>query len=381
MRNLDEKKISDNFIDKCRNNSLSDESCIMGIIIFTISFLPLFFNIYAFIKMTMFYKKLNFENTIILISAIEILILEFALTTSLDVLLQLFFFIQIIIISLLIKKFSQLIKEMNSIFKKNVFFILINAINCIIFAAYIVCMIKKEKNIYIINFVYKIFYFISTCILSYSCIIINGYISKHKKEYIDNYDSFFDLYLLNLENSLSDLGNLTNDENKTDSDQSKNSGNDTENRMKKIKGEIFYKIKGKQNKCLYINNLLCSIIELGFTIIRFFILHDDFLEDNYRIIPLTLISEIFYYIYIFICFINVSAIFFCFYYFIRRQYSYNPKVYKKRPSKKLFDDYFISKQKVEVYAERNNDSSLLSSKNKIRKHSSNETSFNYIENV
>jgi len=68
---------SPNFLDKCANNSLGDGSCIMGIIILLISFIPLFFNIYAFAKMTMFYKKLNFENSIILISAIEIFILEF----------------------------------------------------------------------------------------------------------------------------------------------------------------------------------------------------------------------------------------------------------------------------------------------------------------
>ena len=125
MRKIDEKKVYENFIDICSNNSLTNESCIMGIVIFTISCIPLFFNIYAFVKMTMFYKKLNFENGIILISAIQIFILEFALTTSLDIFLQFFFCIQIISLSLLIKKFSHLIKDFFGTFWLRRFFVFI----------------------------------------------------------------------------------------------------------------------------------------------------------------------------------------------------------------------------------------------------------------
>ena len=136
MQNNSEKKIAGNFIDRCSKYSLSDESCIIGIIIFVISFIPLFFNVYAFVKMTIFYKKLNFENSIILIAAIEIFILEFTLTTSFDIFLQFFFFLQIFSISWLIKKFSNLIKDIKSIFKKNILFISINIINLVIFIVY-----------------------------------------------------------------------------------------------------------------------------------------------------------------------------------------------------------------------------------------------------
>ena len=386
MRNIEEKKIYQNFIDKCNNVSLSDESCIMGTIIFTISFIPLFSNVYAFVKMTMFYKKLNFENAIILISAIEIFILEFAITTSLDIFLQLFFCIQITTISLLIKKFSNLIKEMKSIFKNNIFFILVNVINTIIIVLYIVFMIIPENNIYVINLLYKIFYFSSTCILSYSCIFMNSLISKHKQEFIDNYDSFFDPnLLLNIDNTdMSDLGsivNLTNDGVKSNSDKSNAIGNDSESKIdRERKGEQFYHIKKKQNRCLYIINLLCSSIELSFTIIRYFILHDDFLEDKFKIIPLTLVSEIFFYVYIFICFVNVSVIFFCFYYYIRRQYSRDPKVFKKRPSKKIIDEAFIEEQKRQDEASEMNEG-IFTNKKTIRKISSNEQSFHYIDHV
>ena len=366
MPNFSERKASENFIDRCSNNSLSDKSCIMGIIIFIISFFPLFFNIYAFVKMTIFYKKLNFENSIILIAAIEIFILEFALTTSFDIFLQLFFFLQIFSISWLIKKFSNLIKDVMSIFKKSILFILINIINLILIIVYIIYMVKAEENIYIINLVFKIFYFITACLLGYICIFMNRLITKHKLENLENYNNLFEPYLLNVDNS--DLGSLSSD------------GNNENQKENNQKEEVFYNIKKKQNRCLFIINLLCSSLELIFTIIRFFVMNEDFLKDIYRIVPLTFHSEILFYFFILICFINISVIFFSFYYFIRRQYSRNPKVFKRRLSKKLFDDEFVEEQKKKKDKTETNEG-VLTRKNKARKKSSLEENFQFIEKV
>ena len=382
MPNFSERKASENFIDRCSNNSLSDESCIMGIIIFIISFFPLFFNIYAFVKMTIFYKKLNFENSIILIAAIEIFILEFALTTSFDIFLQLFFFLQIFSISWLIKKFSNLIKDVMSIFKKSILFILINIINLILIIVYIIYMVKAEENIFIINLVFKIFYFITACLLGYICIFMNRLITKHKLENLENYNNLFEPYLLNVDNS--DLGSLSSDGNNENinnandkKDINSNNENQKENNQKE---EVFYNIKKKQNRCLFIINLLCSSLELIFTIIRFFVMNEDFLKDIYRIVPLTFHSEILFYFYILICFINISVIFFSFYYFIRRQYSRNPKVFKRRLSKKLFDDDFVEEQKKKKDKTETNEG-VLTRKNKARKKSSLEENFQFIEKV
>ena len=385
MQNNSEKKIAGNFIDRCSKYSLSDESCIMGIIIFVISFIPLFFNIYAFAKMTIFYKKLNFENSIILIAAIEIFILEFTLTTSFDIFLQFFFFLQIFSISWLIKKFSNLIKDIKSIFKKNILFISINIINLVIFIVYVICMIRAEKNIYILNLIYKIFYFISTCLLGYICIFMNRLILKHKLEYLENYNNLFEPYLLIMDNNdLIDFESLNSDgtkENSNNINSSNKNDNINENQKEYIKkGEVFYHIKKRQNKCLFIINSLCSFLELIFTIIRYFSINEDFLEDIYKIVPLTLLSEILFYFFILICFINVSAIFFSFYYYIRRQYSRNPKVYKKRLSKKLFDDAFIEEQKQKEDKIEMNEG-VLTRKNKARKKSSLDENFKYIDKV
>ena len=354
MRYLDETINDWNFIYKCANISPSDKSCITGIVISVITVIPLFLNVYAFAKMTMFYKKINFENGIILISAIEIFILQFALTLSYDFLLQSFFFLQIITISLLIKKFSNLIKDMKSIFKKNIFFILLNIINLGFFILYIVFMIKSHEKIFIINIVYKIFYLISVCILSFICIFMNKLISQHKKEYIENYNNFFDPNVLNTENKeLNELGSIDFDNEfgyfnlgSSSNSNNKDINNQENEKAKKQKGERFYHIKRKQNICLFLINLICSIIELIFTLIRFFVLNKEFLNHKYKIIAITFRSEIIFYVYILICLINIIVIFFCFYFYIRRQYSYDTKVFKKHTSKKIIDDDFIEEQKT-----------------------------------
>ena len=366
MDKLNEYKNDWNFIDKCIHISISDKSCITGIVFVLVTYFPLFFNIYAFAKMTFFYKKLNFENGIILISVIEIAILQLVLTLSFDFLLQSFFFLQIITISLLIKKFSNLFQDMKSIFKNNISFILLNIINLGIFILYIVFIVKFPEKSFIINIAYKIIYLISVCFLSVICIFMNRLISQHKREYIENYNSFFIPSLLNKENKeISELESIdleNENENNEGYQQNKNNKDinkdtnkdineiDYENidyeKEKKQKGERFYHIKRKQNKCLYLINLICSIIELCFTIIRFFVLDKDFVNHQYKILPITYRSEIIYYVYILICLINISVIFFCFYYYIRRQYSYDTKVFKKNPSKKIIDEAFIEEQKM-----------------------------------
>ena len=147
-------------------------------------------------------------------------------------------------------------------------------------------------------------------------------------------------------------------------------------RAKSQKGEVFYHIKRRQNKCLYLINLICSIIELCFTLIRFFILKDDFLEHKYKILPLTIPTEILYYFYLLVCLVNVSVIFFCFYYYIRRQYSIDPTVFKKRASNKIIDDAFIEEQKKQDDNLEMNEG--IVTQNKIRRKKSSLDVFNDI---
>lgn len=242
-------------------------------------------------------------------------------------------------------------------------------------------MIISEKNIYVLNLICKIIYFISTCLLSYICIFMNRLIIKHKLEYLENYNNLFDPNILTIGNSdVSDIGVSDNDETKENnnekntSEKKDNNNNNEDKNESQQKEEVFYHIKKKQNRWLYIINLFCSSVELIFTVIRYFIMNEDFLEDVYEIVPLTIPSEILFYVYILICFVNVSVIFFCFYYYIRRQYSRDTKVYKKRLSKKILDDAFIEEQKKKEDSLGVNEGVLTTNKIK-RKNSSLDDNF------
>ena len=108
-------------------------------------------------------------------------------------------------------------------------------------------MVKAEENIYIINLVFKIFYFITACLLGYICIFMNRLITKHKLENLENYNNLFEPYLLNVDNS--DLGSLSSDgnnENINNANDKKDINSNNENQKEnKQKEGVFYNIKKK----------------------------------------------------------------------------------------------------------------------------------------
>ena len=123
----EETKPLGNFIVQCKH-SIFDEGCIIGSFVSIISLIILGINIFAFIKMTKFYKKMNFENTIILLSIFQTLLLQIVLITSYDIFFEAFFLLQIFIISLIIRKFIILAKEPKTFIEKNKVFILLGRI-------------------------------------------------------------------------------------------------------------------------------------------------------------------------------------------------------------------------------------------------------------
>ena len=113
-------------------------------------------------------------------------------------------------------------------------------------------MIKSHEKIFIINLAYKILYLISVCILSFICIFTNKIISKHKKEFIENYNNFFDPNSLNIENKeLNELGSINFDNDieynasSSSNSNTKDINNQDNEKAKKQKGERFYHIKRK----------------------------------------------------------------------------------------------------------------------------------------
>jgi hypothetical protein len=319
---------SGNFITQCINISLFDESCILGSSVSIISLILLGINIFAFIKMTKFYKKMNFENTIILLSIFQTIILQFVLITLYDIFFESFFLVQIFIISLIIRKFIILAGEPKTFFDKNGIFIILNILNLVIFLIYpIYLSILNGHHLYVKLF-YRIFHAITVCILSYYCCFFINLTAKYKEDYIKSY---YFLYEANIAN------NDIIDANVNQSNGSKSDSNIN-------KGEVFYHKKKKQIRYLYVVNLLCAFVEIVFTITRNFILDDYYSNNDYQTIPIKIGGDVIYYIYLFVCFLNISVNFLCFYFFIRHQYNKDFKKYVKKPEKKIIDENYIERQ-------------------------------------
>ena len=355
-----ESKPSGNFIIQCIYSSIIDESCILGTSVLIISIILLMLSILALYKMTRFYKKMNFENTIILLSILQTIIMQLVLISLYDIFFESFFLLQIFIISLIIRKFRILAKEPKTFFDKNGFFIILNVLNVLIFCIYPFYLnIFKGHHLYVKLF-YRIFHAITTCILSYYCCFFIKLTAKYKENYINSYYFFYEAKISENDNNDNNENNDNNDNNdNTDTNIESNNNNDKDKEnndetdksktkskilKKDKKGEEFYRKKKKQISYLYIVNLFCAFFEICFTILRNFILHNHYVDDDYRTIPNTTGGDILYYIYLMVCICNVSVNYLCFYYSIRHQYSKNPKKYKKDPKKKILDVNFIKKE-------------------------------------
>ena len=312
-----------NFINECIHESIFDESCILGSCVLIFSLYLLFISIKAFYKMTKLYKKLNFENFIIALSIAQNIILLVVLLTLYDFAFEAFFLVQIFIISLIIRKFIILATDPKTFYEKNIIFILLNTLNVIIFSIYPIYLKSSKGHHLYVKLFYRIFHATTTIILTYYCcffVKLSANISQ-KSDYL--------LY----------QSNITNTKKKDKDDENKKEEEKIEG-----EGEIFYKKKSKQITYLYSVNLLCAFIEICVTLTRNFIIDENFVEDEYRTIPKTFFTNIIYYIYLFICFINVGVNYMCFYYTIRHQYSEKPKI-EKKPGIKIIDIGYIEQEK------------------------------------
>ena len=187
----EETKPLGNFIVQCKH-SIFDEGCIIGSFVSIISLIILGINIFAFIKMTKFYKKMNFENTIILLSIFQTIILQSVIISLYDIFFEAFFLLQIFIISLIIRKFIILAKEPTTFFDKNGIFLILNVLNAVIFLIYpIYLSILNGHHLYVKLF-YRIFHALTTCILSYYCCFFINLTAKYKEDYIKSYYFLYD---------------------------------------------------------------------------------------------------------------------------------------------------------------------------------------------
>ena len=129
---------------------------------------------------------------------------------------------------------------------------------------------------------------------------------------------------------------------------------------------MFFLMREKQVKPLYILNLLCSFIQLIFIISKHFLLDGHFEKRIYKIKIQTNEGCIIYYIYITICFLNILVNYFCFYWVVRDQYKSHENETNKK-NKKLLDENFIERQTIRDQQEQKDIDAFVDDKSEKKK--------------
>ena len=305
----------DDFYNKCLKSG-TESICYAGYFFLLFGIILLISNIFAFIKMTKYYGKMNFENTILLLSSIQSLLLIVQMISSENYLLSIFLFIQIMDMCLINKKFKKISEGYINIKYVHVtaLLLIIDIVYCFIFnIAYIFEAYLHSINLFYLNIFYYLLEIFTSFFLAYHCRKFLGYIKEDKpKEKKQSNDNNQDINKKPIEKKKSDKLLVVND---------------------KIGDELFYLIKKRQLSLLYLTNILCSFFEFIFDIILNFV---DFSKNSHYLIN---------YIYHFIFFLHNSIIFICFYWIIRKQYSSNidKKIIgdKEENSEKLIDEKYI----------------------------------------
>lgn len=314
-----------NLIEVCLDENFKDLNCILGTSEIVISIILIFCTALGLIKMLKYYGTMNFETSLLLLSIIQIILLDIIIIIGHDLLFECFFFVQIIDISLTIRKFIILTKNSKSTFFENFIFILINIINIIIFVLYILSSLgifysdeHKSNVIYsIIQSSNRIFYFIISIILSYLCRC-----AIKKLKVFEQKNQKFELNLKRKESS----------DNKSTRLMVSFNNNEW----------MFFTIRERQITPLYIINLICSFIQMIFILSKHYLLV-NFFERNKKIKIIKSEGYFIYYFYIVICYINALINYFCYYYTVKDQYDEEVinKLKKKNKNNLLSDNDII----------------------------------------
>ena len=269
----------------------------------------LILNIFAFIKMSIFYHKLNFENTLLLISSIQSIVLISQMMINLPI-LSLFIFLQIWLIYRINIKYHKISLGHIQLKSRELNYIIIILNNLYIPVFYLLYYFFEQEGKYN-QFYFNIFYYIlqicTSIFLTYHCCKFLRWISKNKSK---------------------DIGNV-----------------------------LFYSIKKRQFSFLPIANIIFSTLEFIIDILIY-------LNYNFNFIKANII--IYRPIILFVFFLHNTVVFFTFYWMVRVQYSLKIKRIDKNDSKKdiekIIDNEFITdyassgNENVEkfIYDEKNN---------------------------
>ena len=301
------------FYDKCFIVNF-EYYCYSGFFVIFFGFILLILNAFAFIKMTKFYGKMNFENTILLLSSIQSIFLLVEIIISKNILISFFIFLQILSMCLINFKFKKISKGFFNLKYYNLTKIIaiINIIYLFIFISifFIITLKITERDLlFYLSIFYYLLEIISSFLLTYNCCAFLGIIKQYKLNEIPKNTEETENYFLK--------SNMVGD-------------------------GLFYLIKKRQISLLYLGNVLCTIIEFSFDFLLTFIFDDK--SD---------ISHYFYYSYFFLCFIHNSIVFISFYWLIRTQYSNTKKEMdndniEEDEENRLIDEKFIKEEIINI---------------------------------
>ena len=318
------------FLSKCFLINC-DKSCYLGYVFFFIGIIIMILNLFAFLKMTRYYGKMNFENTILFLSFIQSVVLLIQMISSFNILICVFFFIQILSMCLLNNKFRKISRGFIT-FKYEKVTKAIIAINIIYVIIYIIiCILGYSLDLIYLSLFYYLLEIVTSFFLAYHCCVFLSLIKQDK----------------------------SNENKNTTSDVRQNTQNFLGINL--IGDGLFYLIKKKQLSLLYLGNIICSFIEFIIDICKN-------LKPDY--------FYYFYFTFFFICFIHNSNIFISFYFIIREQYSSKKEKYSYNNdihNENIIDDKFIEEEATHIEGENKRISFYLNEDKKDNRKLSNES--------
>ena len=298
-----------NFLETCLNSSLPN-ICYYGFFNLFLGVVFAIFNCYGFIKMTRFFHKIKFENMLLLLSLIQLILFLIAMVLVYSIFFYLFIFIQIGMILLINKKFVNLSKGFLDIKLPwlNSMIIIIN----IIYLVSLIVLYALSLDNYISRYYYIIELISSIMLTIYGCKFLNLIKKKFindKKLQTNNKTSSENTEIKNLDNFISTSGN-----------------------------ELFYIIKKKQLTILCLSNIIFTIIEFSIEISLIFIESSE-------------INHILIYVYFSISLLHSIIIFFSFYWIIREQYNKSANlsdIDSDNDDNNLIDENYIEEEIINI---------------------------------
>ena len=260
--------------------------------------------------MTRFFHKIKFENMLLLLSLIQLILFLIAMVLVYSIFFYLFIFIQIGIILLINKKFVNLSKGFLDIKLPwlNSMIIIIN----IIYLVSLIVLYALSLDNYISRYYYIIELISSIMLTIYGCKFLNLIKKKFindKKLQTNNKTSSENTEIKNLDNFISTSGN-----------------------------ELFYIIKKKQLTILCLSNIIFTIIEFS-------------IEISFIFIESSEINHILIYVYFSISLLHSIIIFFSFYWIIREQYNKSVNlsdIDSDNDDNNLIDENYIEEEIINI---------------------------------